>query len=142
MLEYSTFENKWFKLIQNEILKKFPDYFINDKSFTFLPLPGKSLMKGSELFGNYEIIDIDGRTVYSTDKINELKYILYSNRTCPTSIKLVDKNEIDSMVAEYEDHLDNIIKMVRKEYTSQFHDFDKFETVINKIFRLLNLHRY
>ena len=56
----SEFQKIWQSKIENEILKSFPDAFIDDSDFELLDLPGKPLIKGSELFGTYEIIDTDG----------------------------------------------------------------------------------
>jgi hypothetical protein len=142
-LNLSEFENNWYTKVKNEILRSFPDDFIIGSNHTFIDLPGKPLLKGTELFGNYEIIDIDGDPLLSTDSIDKIKYILYSNRELPQQIRIPqDENELTQIVREYENHLDEIIKLIRKDFTANFPESKKLTEILNKIFQLLNLQRH
>ncbi len=139
----SEFENKWLQKIRNELLKFFPDDFIEFENFNILELPQKPLLKGSELFGSYEIIDTDGIPFISVDSTNKLKYILYSNLSKPERIKIpLDNSEITNSVKKYEKHLDEILKMIINDFKSEFPTSNKHVSVSSKIFQLLNLHRY
>ncbi|MCB0730451.1 MAG: hypothetical protein KDC88_05395 [Ignavibacteriae bacterium] len=139
----SEFENKWISKIKNGLLKHFPDDFIESDNYDYLKLPGKPLLKGSELFGNYEIIDTDGIPLLSTDNYDKLKYVLYSNYNKPLSTKLLkDNTEIKNSVKKYEKHLDEILRMIINDFKTEFPTSEKQISVSSKIFQLLNLHRY
>ena len=141
-MNLTEFENKWVQKISDELLKSFPNDFINDET-EMLPLPGKSLLKGTELFGSHEIIDTDGETLLRTDNIDKVKYILYANRKNPTQIKLPQTEQsLNSAVKNYEKHLDEILKIIVRDFKTEFPTSQKFTSVSNKIFQLLNLHRY
>jgi hypothetical protein len=143
MSDFTEFENKWIQKINNELLKEFPDDFIEGMDYNILSLPGKPLVKGSELFGTYEIIDTDGESIHSSDNPNKVKYILYSNKNYPKEIKLVSsEEELNNVVNEYEIHIDGVIKQLKDDFKSQFPNSAKAELTTNKIFRILNLHRY
>ena len=137
------FENIWTEKIRTELLKNFPSDFITNSNCESLNMPGKSLVKGPELFGNFEIIDTTGETFTQTDNIYKLKYILYSNRNTPEKIEVpVDENELKSIVKLYEEHIDELIKTVEKNYRQTFQSTKEFHTSSNKIFTSLNLSRY
>lgn len=142
-MKLNEFENDWYKKIQNELLKSFPGHFIEGKEFEVFKLPGTPLLKGTELFGRYEIIDMEGKPILSTDNLNKLKYILYANLNHPKSIKIPLKdNEIKDAVKEYELHLDEIVKMIKSDFISHFPESDKHIASTNRIFKLLNLQRH
>ncbi len=114
-----------------------------DIDFEILALPGKPLLKGSELFGNFEIIDTDGDVLLSTDNIYKIKYILYANRSKPSELKiLTNEDELVSAVKSYEKHLDEIVRMINLDFKKQFPTSDEAVKVSSKIFQLLNLHRH
>ncbi len=137
------FENKWVQKIKDKLLKSFPNDFIETENCEILNLPGKSLIKGSELFGSLEIIDADGNPFISVDNSNKLKFILYSNFDKPERIKIpLDNSEIKSSVKKYEKHLDEIVRMIINDFKTEFPTSDKQISVSSKIFQLLNLHRY
>lgn len=139
----SEFENNWQERINGEILKSFPDDFIDSKDCEIIKLPKKHLMKGSELFGSFEVIDTNGNPVLTSDSYDKVKFILYANKNLPSEINIpLDDNSINSSVKEYEKHLDDIIKLMQNDFKLIFPDSDKFISVSNKIFRLLNLHRF
>ncbi len=137
------FENTWIEKIKKELLKNFPADFITNINCENLNMPGRPLVKGPELFGNFEIIDTAGETFTQTDNIYKLKYILYSNRNTPKIIEVpVDENELKSIVKLYEEHIDELIKSVEKNFRQIFQSTKEFHTTSNKIFTSLNLSRY
>ncbi len=142
-MSISEFENKWLSKINSELLKIFPDDFIQNANFTNLELPIKSITKGTEIFGVYEIIDTDGKTFHQSQNLNEIKYILYASRNNSKMIKLIsDKILFDKIVQDYEKHIDEILKLIEIEYKKTFPTSKDFVQVSNKIFKLTNLTRY
>jgi len=136
------FINKWIEKIENELLKKFPDDFIYGFKTELLDLPGKPLTIGSELFGQYEVIDIEGNPFIQTDDYNFVKYILYSNREKPISIKKPQSNtDLTTAIKRYENLLDSIIKEMKKDHQNKFKP-ERFLKVSNSVFTTLNLRRY
>lgn len=139
----SEFENKWYLAIRDNILKEFPTEFISNSAIELLELPGKPLMKGSELFGSFEVIDTNGNPIITCDSYDKMKYILYANRNKPLKISIPKVEEsLSSTVKEFEKHLDDIIKMIKEDFVKYFPDSDKFVSVSNRIFQLLNLRRF
>ncbi|MDX1699263.1 MAG: hypothetical protein R3250_01535 [Melioribacteraceae bacterium] len=135
--------NRWSEKISQDLLKDFPDQFIEGKEYSILGLPGKPLLKGSHLFGAYEVIDVEGELVFSSNSLNEIKYVLYSNRKNPKEIKfLSSKEELEDAVVDYENHIDNILVLLKNDLASNFPSSSNVEQIINKIFRILNLQRY
>lgn len=133
---------KWKDRIGNELLKSFPNDFIEGSEVDPIELPGKSLML-SELFNSYEIIDSDGNTYFTTDDYFKAKYILYSTRLRPKQIEILrDSNKIKSAVKGYEKHLDSLLKEMEQNYKKEFPDAVSFLKVSNVIFNSLNLQRY
>ena len=105
-------------------------------------MPGKPIALGSELFGQFELVDLDGNPVLQTDDYNFIKYVLYSNRLKPQSIqKPKSESEIIRIVKEYETQLDSIVKEIKSELTKLLPTSD-FLRVSNQIFSALNLQRY
>ena len=143
MRDINDFVTNWSNEISSNILIDFPGRFIEGKKSDILNLPGKPLLKGSQLFGTYEVIDIEGELVHSSNDPNEIKYILYSNRNYPKEIKiLTSSDELETAVAEYEIHLDNILMLLKDDFKSHFPNSINAEEVINKVFRILNLQRF
>lgn len=139
----SEFENIWHERIETEILKDFPDEFIKDSEVNLIELPGKPLMKGSELFGSYEVIDTDGNPVITCNSIKKMKYVLYANRNKPQNVSLPKSDDaIFLAVKNFENHLDEIIRMIKQDYKNEFPESDKFVNISNKIFQRLNLRRF
>ncbi|MBI1932660.1 MAG: hypothetical protein HYS24_08995 [Ignavibacteriales bacterium] len=142
-MSISEFENKWLNKINSELLKTFPDDFILDNEFAELNLPPKSLTKGTEIFGVYEIIDTDGKTFYQSENLNEIKYILYACRNNQKNVKLItNKNLFEKIVQEYEKHIDDLLILIEKDYKKTFPASKDFVNISNRIFKLLNLSRY
>jgi hypothetical protein len=135
-------ENIWIEKLEKEI-KSFPEDFTQNVKTKRIKMPGKDLIKGSELFGSYEIADIEGNTFFQTKNSYELKYILYANKNKPTSIKIpTNEDDIETVVKSYEKYLDELLKNINTNYKKHFANPVKLHSVINKIFSLLNLKRY
>jgi len=135
------FVSKWIEKIESNF-QKFPNDFVGDIETENYDLPGKPITLGSELFGQYEIVDLDGNPVLQTDDYNFIKYILYANRLKPRNIpKPISTTEIARVVKEYESQLDSIVKELIRELKNLLPTSD-FLRVSNQIFNALNLQRY
>ncbi len=135
------FINKWIEKIESSF-QKFPDDFINNIETESYEMPGKPIALGSELFGQFELVDLDGNPVLQTEDYNFIKYVLYSNRLKPLSIlKPQSESEINKVVKEYEIQLDSIVKEIKSELAKLLPTSD-FLRVSNQIFSALNLQRY
>lgn len=137
------FEKKWIHKIEKELLKKFPDEFISISDTTTIQMPQKALSIGSEFFGNYEIIDSAGNTIFTFDNYFKVKYILYANRLKPKEILIPnDLAKITSAVKEYERLLDSFLREIERSYKIEFPESKFFEKISANIFSALNLQRY
>ncbi len=137
------FIKRWIDKIATELLKKFPDDFIDGIECKNFNMPGKSLVLGSELFGTFEIMDVDGNVIFQAENIYKAKYILYANRTKPAEIKIpLSETDIKAVVKNYENHIDSIVKMIEEDLMKQSTNPHKFLRVSNSIFNNLNLQRY
>ena len=135
------FISKWIGKIETS-LPKFPDDYVNNIETENHKMPGKPITLGSELFGQFEIVDLDGNPVIQTDNYSLIKYVLYANRLKPASIlKPIDENNIAKVVKEYEAQLDSIVKEIKTEISKLLPASD-FLRVSNQIFNSLNLKRY
>lgn len=136
------FIKKWIEKIENDLLTKFPDDYIKKYKTKTFQLPGKSFSIASELFGQYEVLDVDNEIVIQTDDNSLVKYLLYANRTKPASVLVpVANNELQTAVKEYEKLLDSIIKEVMHEIKIVLPASDQLK-VSNQIFNRINLTRY
>ena len=139
----SEFEKKWLNQINSGLLKKFPDDFISNLEFEIFSLPEKSISRGSEIFGVYEIIDVDGYTFFQSENLSEIKYILYASRNTSKRIKLLkDKSVFENVVQNYEKHIDEILKNIESDYKRNFPGSKNFIPVSNRIFKFANLTRF
>lgn len=137
------FQKIWLKKIESEILKSFPEDFIEGFDFEIIDLPGKPLLKGTELFGNFEILDTDGDVLLSTDNVYKIKYLLYANRNTPSNTKIpTDDKDLSAAVKSFEKHLDEIVKMVNEDFNKHFSNTEGLTSVTSKIFQILNLRRH
>ena len=131
------------KEILSEGLKEFPPSFaaFNDK--TEIKLRGKTLIIGKEFFGKYEIITTDGSSIYNADNYSQAKFIVYANREKPSSVYIPNNSKVlNDAVTAYEKYLDSIIKKIETEYKMNFPAGKNSKTVVNEIFKILNLIRY
>lgn len=137
------FEKKWFINIKDGLLMNFPADFIDEKECDEIKMPGRSLIIGPELFGSYELLDIDGQSHFQTDSLHRAKYILYANRLKPVKILIPKSNDsIQKSVRSYEKHLDSILKEMQVDYNAIFKDPDKFLSVSKNVFNSLMLRRF
>ncbi len=137
------FAKRWITELAGGVLKSFPADFISGTETTRLELPQKQLLLGPELFGNFEIIDIEGNLFLNSETIEKAKFILYANRTKLAAVNIpVNNDDIKNSVRQYEIHLDNLLRGLEKEYKSEFQSSKNFHEVSNYIFISLNLSRY
>ncbi len=136
-----SFIAKWIEKIESS-LPKFPDDLISELKTENYKMPGKPISLGSELFGQHEVVDLDGNLILQTDDYNFIKYLLYANRFKPTSIlKPSEDIEVAHVVKEYETQLDSMVKEIKSELAKLLPTSD-FLKVSNQIFNALNLQRY
>jgi hypothetical protein len=135
------FVKKWVEKIK-EVLPVFPDDFINGVETQIFNMPGKPITLGSELFGQFEIVDTDGNSILQTDDYSFIKYVLYSNRIKPSEIIVPkEKSDISKVVKTYEAKLDMFIKEIKSELNKVLPTSD-FMKISKQIFNSLNLLRY
>ena len=104
-----------------ELLKNFPDDFIDKTQCEKIKMPGKSLIPGSELFGSFEILDTEGNPQIQVASYSKLKFILYSNRNKPLEIYIPKEEEnIKTAVKNYESHIDSFLLGIEKAYKNDF----------------------
>lgn len=136
------FVKKWIEKITNDLLTKFPDDYIKELETESFELPGKSFSIASELFGQYELLDINGNKVIQTEDHYLAKYLLYSNRTKPKSVSIpIENEEIKNAVKQYEKLLDTIIKQLLDNIKVVLPTEDNMK-LSNQIFNMINLNRY
>ena len=68
------FIDKWIEKIDNDLLTKFPDDYIKEIKTDNFKLPGRSFSITSELFGQYELMDIDEHKVIQTEDYYLVKF--------------------------------------------------------------------
>jgi hypothetical protein len=142
MTEKEFLEN-WKNKIESEFLKTFPEDFTDYSEVDTFELPGKTLIMGPELFGAYEVLDTEGNSVLTTQNLAKAKYILYANRNKPTKISIPKaESKLREAVKEYQNHLNNILKEIKKDFDKNYSGSKDFNTISNKIFNSLNLKIY
>lgn len=135
------FTQEWVENIKLK-LRSFPGDFLEELPLDYLELPRKLLLL-NELMGAYEITDLAGNTLITTQNIYKAKYILYANRVKPETIAIPrNENDVKTVVKEYEKHLDDILKKMGADYNNKFQNGEKFLKVSAAIFNSLNLQRY
>lgn len=124
-------------------LKIFPDDFIGDCEVTKIALPGSRINLGAELFGTYEIIDGKGKTFHTAHSLTEAKYYVYSNRSKSDTLAIpVSEKDLTSIVSAYEKYLDDMIKLIMKDYAGQFPEGKNQHDAVTQIFYQLNVVRF
>lgn len=135
------FVKKWNDKIK-ETLPNFPKDYLTDTEVREFKMPAKPLTLGTELFGQFEIVDSEGNAILQTDNYSLIKYVLYSNRIRPSKILIPQKDsDISKIVSTYGTQLDSIMKEIKLELSKVLPTSD-FLKVSNQIFNSLNLSRY
>lgn len=133
----------WINKIRIE-LKKFPNDFLkNDDECVTINLPTKLLIFPPPLFNTYQIIDESGETVYSTDDQFKAKYVIYSNRSRPSEIKMpVNDIRVYEVVRDYEKHLDAFLKEMEIDFKHRWPNSKGFNRISLQVFNSLELFRH
>jgi len=135
------FIKKWIEKIKLS-LPVFPIDFLAGVETENFEMPGKPITLGSELFGQYEIVDTEGNPILQTSDYSLIKYVLYSSRLKPNSIpKPIIASEISKVVKTYEVYIDNLMKEIKSDISKLLPASD-FMRISNQIFNSLNLLRY
>jgi hypothetical protein len=138
------FTSKWTQKLSSESLKKFPEEFSSINEFKEENFPAKTLVIGKEFFGAFEILTVDGKSVYQAKDYNEAKYIIYSNRANKNNPVKIPLNSCDikSSVIKFESYMDSIIKEIEIDFRKTFPDSKNSTLVVNNVLRIINLTRY
>lgn len=132
----------WKTKIVSEGIKIFPDDFLDNVDTHQKIIPAKTLILGSELFGTFEVITIDGEIITQAEDLIEAKYYVYASQQRKSEMKFpVDKKNISSVVKKYELYIDKIITEITKDFRKSFPDTKETNT-ISEILKALNLVRY
>lgn len=133
---------RWIDKIRVE-LKKFPNDFIKNEDCISITVPQKLFIFPPPLFNTYQIIDEAGETVYSTDDQYKAKYIIYSNRSRPSEIKIPSKDlRVYEIVRDYEKHLDSFLKEMETEFKKLWPTSKAFHRISLQVFNSLDLLRH
>ena len=136
------FITKTVKVISAEGVSVFPDDFLLPCETVPVNLPPHTLILGNEFFGSREVITTGGSLFCHTETLSRAKYIVYAagknNREIDVPVK---ESDIEIIVKNYEKYLDTILKKTEKEYRSLFPEDKDVNSVVNEVFRLLNLIR-
>lgn len=136
------FVEYWKTKLISEGIKTFPDDFLDNVETFQKVIPDKTLIPGSELFGTFEVITIDGEIITQAKDYTEAKYYDYASQQRKSEMKLpVDRNRIPLIVKKYEQYIDKIITEVTKDFKKSFPD-TKETNPVTEILKALNLVRY
>lgn len=136
------FVEYWKTKLISEGIKTFPDDFLDNVETLQKIIPAKTLIPGSELFGTFEVITIDGEIITQAKDYTEAKYYVYASQQRKSEMKLpVDRNRIPLIVKKYEQYIDKIITEVTKDFKKSFPD-TKETNPVTEILKALNLVRY
>ncbi len=136
------FITSWVLLLKEEKLKSFPADFTIDAQYENVSFNEKRILIGKEFFGEYELINIEGKEVLRVDSYVKAKYFVYANRNQPTVISIPTSSDaVKQMTAAYEKYLDSILKRINIDYIKKFPGMKNSAEVINRIFDHLNLIR-
>jgi hypothetical protein len=132
----------WVSILKEEGIKSFPEDFKIESDYENISLGGNRILIGKEFFGEYELINIDGKEVLRVDSYEKAKYFVYANRNQPKAISVPTSNiAVKQMVSAYEKYLDIILKRISSDYTNKFPGMKNSAEVINRLFDHLNLIR-
>lgn len=136
------FITSWVLLLKEEKLKPFPADFTIDAQYENVSFNEKRILIGKEFFGEYELINIEGKEVLRVDSFVKAKYFVYANRNHPKVIAIPTSSvAVKQMTAAYEKYLDSIVKRINIDYKKIFPGMKNSAEVISRIFDHLNLIR-
>ena len=136
------FITKTVKQISDEGIHIFPDDFLPACEITTFKLPPQTLIMGNEFFGSREVLTTDGSLFCHVVSFARAKYLVYAAVKKNREIDIpVNDTDIETAVKSYEKYLDAILKKTEKDYRSLFPEDKNVNSVINEVFRLLNLKR-
>ncbi len=122
--------------------KEFPKEFLFDCETEVLQLPEKNLLFGDQFFGQYQICDITGEVYFQEEDFYKSKYIVYANKNKPKEILIpVELGNIETVVKNYEKHLDTVIAAIKKELL-KLQIKTSGDEIVQQIFKSLNLSRF
>jgi hypothetical protein len=136
------FITKKIREISEEGIQNFPDDFLFPCETDTTTLPSGSLLIGNEFFGSYEVLTVNGDSFCHTDTLLKAKYYVYASRKKERNIKIpVNGKDIETVVKNYEKYLDKLLKQIENDYRSLNPEYKDVNSVVNEVFRLLNLKR-
>lgn len=138
-----SFIDDWIIKIESEGVKDFPIQFIDNNQLDIFLIPYKTLILGSEFFGNFEVLTTDGELIYQASSIDEAKFFIYSSRKRDGKAYLPkNKSLIKNLVNEYHQYLDDLLNKIQKNFKVIFLNDKDAHIIANQIFQKLNLIRY
>lgn len=141
-MDEKNFISSWIRALNSESIKIFPNDFIVVSECKSYSLPRKGLLIGKVFFGEFELIDAEGKEVFRVDSYEKAKFIIYANRNKPDFVAVPFNNSaIKEMNSEYDMYLDSIIKRIDQDYRRKFPSSKNFAELLNQIFKHLNLTR-
>lgn len=124
-------------------IRVFPDEFTGKYLGKELKLPGKTLTIGENFFDTIEVVTVNGESFYQAEDNNTAKFIIYANRTLPSSVVIPDdKDKIKTLLKDYELYLSGIIKNFENDYKKNFPDGKNSAGLTLDLLRSFNLVKY
>jgi hypothetical protein len=133
----------WVNKIISGKIKIFPADFIDGEECVPVTMPAKALVIGKDFFGSYEVTTVEGESFRLTNNYEEAKYIIYANRDKPSFIMMpIEKEHLEIVNCRYEDYLAQFILKIDEDYKKKFEGESNFHSIMNDIFRKLNVIKY
>ncbi len=130
------------KTIEKEVLpggiRKFPESFLDleKEKVKEISVTGKPLKIGKHFMGTYEIIDEEGKKIYSAGDRFEARFIIYSYKPGEYVIKIPEnKKVIQDAIKEYEKYLKSIKERLVTRAFEATHDHAQAERIANEILK-------
>lgn len=132
----------WLQKLKTEKLKEFPKDYLSDENTQDYSFGSKALIIGREFFGEYELLDTEGKEIIRVESLEKAKYFLYANRARPEKISIPTENSsIAKLVSSYEKYLDSLVKKIHTDFNQKFGSNKNASVVVSQIFKHLNLIR-
>jgi hypothetical protein len=136
------FITKTVKQITNEGIPVFPDAFLPQCETVPFKLPSRTLILGNEFFGLREVLTSDGSLFCHSESLSRARYLVYASGIKDREVKIpINESDIEIAVKNYGKFLDSVLRKTEKEYRSLFPESKDANSVINEVFRILNLKR-